>query len=72
MADFSAQTSSRDAISRAVTRLGADHRIVVVLRYWADLTVDEIAERLDVPPGTVKSRLHYALRSMRPRLEDTR
>jgi RNA polymerase sigma-70 factor (ECF subfamily) len=72
MADFSAQTSSRDAISRAMTRLDADHRIVVVLRYWADLTVDEIAERLDVPPGTVKSRLHYALRSMRPRLEDAR
>jgi RNA polymerase sigma-70 factor (ECF subfamily) len=72
MADFSAQTSSRDAISRAMTSLDADHRIVVVLRYWADLTVDEIAERLDVPPGTVKSRLHYALRSMRPRLEDAR
>ncbi len=71
-ADSSAQASARDAVSRAMARLDADHRIVVVLRYWADLTVDEIAERLDVPPGTVKSRLHYALRSMRPRLEDAR
>ena len=59
-------------ISRAMTRLDADHRIVVVLRYWADLSVDDIAARLDVPAGTVKSRLHYALRSMRPRLEDVR
>jgi DNA-directed RNA polymerase specialized sigma24 family protein len=58
--------------SRAIARLDADHRIVVVLRYWADLSVDEIAARLDVPSGTVKSRLHYALRSMRPRLEETR
>jgi RNA polymerase sigma-70 factor (ECF subfamily) len=55
-----------------MSRLDADHRIVVVLRYWADLSVDEIAARLDVPAGTVKSRLHYSLRSMRPRLEDAR
>jgi RNA polymerase sigma-70 factor, ECF subfamily len=70
--DASSQTSSRDAIGRAVDRLDPDHRIVVILRYWADLSVDEIAARLDVPPGTVKSRLHYALRSMRPKLEDAR
>jgi RNA polymerase sigma-70 factor (ECF subfamily) len=70
--DTSQQTSARDAISRAMARLDADHRIVVVLRYWADLPVDEIATRLNVPAGTVKSRLHSALRSMRPRLEDAR
>jgi RNA polymerase sigma-70 factor (ECF subfamily) len=72
IADASQPTSERDAVSRAMARLDADHRIVVILRYWADLTVDEIAARLDVPSGTVKSRLHYALRSMRPRLEDAR
>jgi RNA polymerase sigma factor (sigma-70 family) len=62
----------RDAILRAIDRLDPDHRIVVILRFWADLTVDDIAERLAVPPGTVKSRLHDALRSIRPRLEDAR
>lgn len=72
VADASSGASSRDAIARAMARLDADHRIVVVLRYWADMTVDDIADRLDVSPGTVKSRLHYALRSMRPRLEDVR
>jgi RNA polymerase sigma-70 factor (ECF subfamily) len=72
ISDASQPTSDRDAISRAMARLDADHRIVIVLRYWADLTVDEIAARLDTPPGTVKSRLHYALRSMRPRLEGHR
>ena len=71
-ADNSQQASARDEIARAMTRLDADHRIVIVLRYWADLSVDDIAARLDVPAGTVKSRLHYALRSMRPRLEDVR
>jgi RNA polymerase sigma factor (sigma-70 family) len=70
--DSSGHVATRDAISRAVVRLDADHRIVVILRYWADLSVDEIAARLDVPSGTVKSRLHYALRSMRPRLEEAR
>jgi len=70
--DASGHISARDAVSRAIARLDADHRIVVILRYWADLTVDEIAARLDVPAGTVKSRLHYALRSMRPKLEDAR
>ncbi len=72
ISDAGQPTSDRDAISRAMVRLDADHRIVVILRYWADLTVEEIAARLDVPAGTVKSRLHYALRSLRPRLEDHR
>lgn len=72
IADASQSTSERDAVSRAISRLDADHRIVVILRYWSDLSVDEIAARLDVPSGTVKSRLHYALRSMRPGLEDAR
>ena len=45
--------------------LDADQRIVVVLHYWAGLTLEAIAERLDRPAGTVKSRLHHALVRMR-------
>lgn len=55
----------RDALRRALRQLEVDHRIVIVLRYFEDLTVDEIADRLGERPGTVKSRLHYALRSLR-------
>lgn len=62
----------RLAVGVALAGLDADHRIVVVLRYWADLTVDEIADRVGVPAGTVKSRLHYALRALGPLLEDVR
>jgi len=58
-------------LDAALDSLGADHRIVVLLRYWQDLTVDEIARRLEIRSGTVKSRLHYALRMIRTRLEMT-
>jgi RNA polymerase sigma-70 factor (ECF subfamily) len=58
-------------LDRAFDQLEAEQRTVVLLRYWRDLTVDDIAERLNVPAGTVKSRLHYALRSLRESLEAT-
>ena len=60
-----ASAIASDSVLRAIAALDADHRIVVVLRYWADLQLDAIADRLGVPVGTVKSRLHYALRDLR-------
>ena len=57
-----------DEVGRAVSRLNPEHRLVVALRFWLDLTLDETAERLDVPVGTVKSRLHYALQALRAEL----
>jgi RNA polymerase sigma-70 factor (ECF subfamily) len=56
-------------LDAALDSLDVDHRIVVLLRYWQDRTVEDIAARLDIPAGTVKSRLHYALRAMRSQLE---
>jgi RNA polymerase sigma-70 factor (ECF subfamily) len=56
---------ARDAFLRAVAELDVDHRIVVVMRFAADLSIEAIAERLAIPAGTVKSRLHYALRDLR-------
>ena len=70
-ADSHGTTIARLALEPAFARLSPDHRIIVVLRFWRDLTVDEIAERLGVPPGTVKSRLHYALKALREALETT-
>ena len=69
-ADPFAALLARDAVARAMTGLQIDHRIVLVLRYWADLPVDAIAVRIGIPPGTVKSRLHYALRALRAALEE--
>jgi RNA polymerase sigma factor (sigma-70 family) len=55
----------RDALLAGLARLTPDERIVVVLRYWADLPLETIAARLDWPLGTVKSRLHRALDRLR-------
>ena len=48
-------------VARAVGSLSVKLRSVVVARYYRDWSVPQIAERLDSPPGTVKSRLHRAL-----------
>ncbi len=52
-------------IRSALQQLSEEHRTVVVLRYLEDLTVDEVSQIIGVPEGTVKSRLHYALRQLR-------
>ena len=62
--DIAVSTAERDAIGRSLERLNPDQRIVVVLRFYRDLPVEEIAARVGVPAGTVKSRLHYALREL--------
>jgi RNA polymerase sigma-70 factor (ECF subfamily) len=60
-----------DEVARAVGRLGRDQRTVVVLRFWSDMTLDQIGETLGLPLGTVKSRLHYALRALKAELGDS-
>ena len=59
----------RDQLETAIRRLSVDHRTVLVLHYYADVPVDRVARILDIPVGTVQSRLHYAMRSMRAALE---
>jgi RNA polymerase sigma-70 factor (ECF subfamily) len=54
----------RDALRRSLATLTPDQRTVVVLRYFADLSLEEIAERTGERLGTVKSRLHYALQAL--------
>ena len=58
----------RRVVLAAVDTLGPKHRIVVVLHYLNGLNLAEIAEVVDCPVGTVKSRLHYALRRLRVHL----
>jgi RNA polymerase sigma factor (sigma-70 family) len=55
-------------VGRAVARLPATQRAVVVLYYVNDLSVREIAEILSIPEGTVKSRLHYGRVSLKREL----
>jgi len=56
-------------IDAALARLSAERREVLTLRFVDDLSLAEIAEALQVPLGTVKSRLHLAIKELR---EDAR
>ncbi len=56
------------ALRRALEGLSAEFREVVALRFFADLSLEGIAAAQDVPLGTVKSRLHGALRKLRESL----
>jgi RNA polymerase sigma-70 factor (ECF subfamily) len=58
-----------DAVIRAMRGLSGKLRAVVVLRYYCDMSYDEIAQTLQVPLGTVKSRLNAALTALRAELE---
>ncbi len=63
--DASASVADRDLIDRALHQLEPEQRAVVVLRYYLQLTLPEVAEALGIPLGTAKSRLHRALTQMR-------
>ena len=63
------QGEVRQAVHDVLTSLRPEHRTVLVLHYYLDLPCDEIARLLDCPEGTVHSRLHYARRLVRRRLE---
>ena len=60
---------ARDVIGRALSVLSTELRMVVVLRYWGELSLAEIADRLHIPIGTVKSRHHAAIQALRRRID---
>jgi len=60
---FSAEAA--EAVHAAMSRLSLPHREVLTLHFLEDMSVDEVAAVLDVPPGTVKSRLFHAKRALR-------
>jgi RNA polymerase sigma-70 factor (ECF subfamily) len=57
-------------VAEALGRISTSHREVLVECFYQGRSVAEAALRLGVPPGTVKSRTHYALRSLRVVLEE--
>lgn len=54
---------------KALNGLSTDHRTVIVLRFGEDWSESQIAAALDIPVGTVKSRLHRALNHLREELQ---
>ena len=61
--------ADREQLDRAFRTLSTEQRAAIVLQYYRDLTLSEIAEVLQVPVGTVRSRLHYARRALRSAIE---
>jgi RNA polymerase sigma-70 factor (ECF subfamily) len=61
--------ADREQLDRAFRTLTVEQRAAIVLQYYRDLTLPEIAEVLQVPIGTVRSRLHYARRALRAAIE---
>ncbi|HEY6538270.1 MAG TPA: sigma-70 family RNA polymerase sigma factor [Candidatus Dormibacteraeota bacterium] len=59
-------------VEEALRQLDQEHRQVVVEVYFRGRTSRDLAHRLGIPEGTVRSRLHYALRTLRASLEELR
>ena len=65
----SRESVEREGVRELLAALSPDQRIAVVLRYYADLSIEEIARQTGSRTGTVKSRLHYGLRLLRAAYE---
>lgn len=70
VADQADRTVDSLLVSAAMSRLSEDHRAVLFECYHRGASVAEAAETLGVPPGTIKSRTHYALRALKAALQE--
>ena len=66
--DAAESRSEQQVLQRAIGELSPDHRQVVALRYFADMTVPEVARASGLAEGTVKSRLFRAHQALRQQL----
>jgi RNA polymerase sigma-70 factor (ECF subfamily) len=67
--DNTLTVDDRDQLERALRRLTVEQRAVLVFHHYLGLSISEVAERIGIPVGTAKSRLHHATRAMRASLE---
>ncbi|GIO28913.1 hypothetical protein J2TS6_00540 [Paenibacillus albilobatus] len=65
------QSEMQHELFSLVRQLSYKLRVVVILRYFHDYALEEIADILQIPVGTVKSRHHLALKELRKRFEMT-
>ncbi len=69
--DGTSAVADRDELERAFRRLTVEQRAVFVLHHYLGLPLVEVAELLGIPPGTARSRLHYAIEGLRLALTAT-
>ena len=65
------QALDRDVLSAALATLSPDHQVIVAMRFYRDLTTEQIATELGIRPGTVSSRLHYAIKRLHAALDES-
>jgi RNA polymerase sigma-70 factor (ECF subfamily) len=70
--DIARSVARRDELDAAFRQLTPERRAVVVMSHYLGYSLEEIASTLGIPIGTVKSRLHYAVRQLRAVLDDER
>lgn len=63
--NFTFAPDDRGEVIAALARLSSEHRAVLILRFYHDLKLEEIAEVTHTPLGTVKSRLFHALKGVK-------
>jgi RNA polymerase sigma-70 factor, ECF subfamily len=67
--DETLSVEDRDQLERAFRRLTLEQRAVLVFHHYLGLPMSEVADRLDIPIGTAKSRMHFATAALRASLE---
>ena len=68
-ADLTNSVVERDRLWRSFARLSVEHRVVVVLHHYLGQTQGQVAEALDIPVETVRSRLRHAMRDLRAAID---
>lgn len=69
VADHAIDVEAREELDHAFRRLTPEQRAILVLQYYRDMKLEDIAVLLQIPIGTVRSRLHYAKKALRSALE---
>ena len=67
--DRVSELADRDQLERALRRVSDDQRAILVLTFYVGLSATDVADALDIPVGTAKSRLHYAIEALRAAIE---
>jgi RNA polymerase sigma-70 factor, ECF subfamily len=66
--DRASELADRDQLERGLRRLNEAQRTILVLHFYVGLSPGEVADALEIPVGTAKSRLHYAIDALRAAL----
>lgn len=67
---FSEQDDTWKRVLDALARLSEDIRLPIVMKHYYGYSLEEIAKRMSIPLGTVKSRIHNGLKTLRKELEE--